>query len=85
MICEGAPEEAENNNKMYSYLKETADCNKETKVVTVTDLYDMSKIDDKKYISTQFIVDYLDNSLYTFDLEGFKRTITGRGYTCVEK
>lgn len=83
MICEGAPEEAENNNKLYNYLNEVADCNKESKEVTITDIYDISKMESKNKIPSDEVKDNLNDD-FILDVDGFKSAIGNKGYTCRE-
>lgn len=83
MICEGAPEEAENNNKLYNYLNEVANCNKNNKEVTISDTYNISKLETKNKIPTQEIKDNLDDN-FILDVDGFKDAIGNKGYTCKE-
>ena len=83
MICEGAPEEAENNNKLYNYLNEVANCNKDNKEVTISDTYNISILETKNKIPTQEIKDNLDDN-FILDVEGFKNAIGTKGYVCKE-
>lgn len=83
-ISEGAPEEAELNNRTYSYLNETVDVNQESKEVTITDLYDVSKVESRSKLPFNEIKDNL-NDEFIFNLENYKNTMTGKGYTCEEK
>ena len=84
IICEGAPEEAENNNKMYPYLKEVANCNKDSMEVTISDLYDISKLETKNPLKSDELKKSLDDN-YIVNIENFKTTIGKKGYTCIEK
>ena len=81
MICDGSYEEAENNNKLYPYIKETADCNRSEKEVSILDVYDISKLESKNKIQYQDVKDYVNNE-FIVDLENYKNYLTGKGYTC---
>lgn len=84
MICDGAPEEAELNNKSYDYLKEVANCNQNSKEITISDLYDISKLVSKNPLKSKELVESLDDD-YVVDIENFKTAIGKKGYICEEK
>ena len=84
MICEGSEEEEENNNKIYPYLKETADCNKESKEVKISDVYYISKLDSKNKLPSTELKESL-NKEYILDVNSYKESISKKGYTCEEK
>ena len=74
MICDGSSEEAENNNKLYPYLKEVADCNRDSMQVTISDVYDISKLESKNNIPTDLVKDAL-NDQFLIDIDSFKTNI----------
>ena len=84
MICEGAPEEAENNNKTYDYMTETADCNKSNREVTISDVYKMDKLNPKKSGLTDDVKTYLSDDL-VMDIIGFRKTMIDKEYSCVQR
>lgn len=84
MICDGATEEVELNNKSYDYLKEMANCNRNSKDVTISDLYDLSKLESKTQLKSKELVESLDAD-YVVNIENFKTAIGKKGYICVEK
>lgn len=84
LICEASPAEAENNNKMYPYLKETAECNKDSKEVKISDVYDISKLESKNPLKSDELIDSLDDN-YKLDIENYKNAIGKKGYICEEK
>lgn len=84
LICDNAPAEAENNNKMYPYLKEVASCNKDSMEVTISDLYDMTKLKSKKTLKLTELIESLDDN-YIVDIENFKGLIGKKGYICENK
>lgn len=81
MICEGSAEEEVNNNKLYPYLKEKANCNKEIKEVTISDLYYINKLDSKNKLRSDELIDSLDDN-YLLDIDKYKTSISKKGYTC---
>lgn len=81
MICEGAVEEEEYNNKWYKFLKQEVDCNKEKKEVTISDVYDIDKLETTNSIPSEELRNNLNDD-YILDLENFKTAITNKGYTC---
>ena len=84
LICEASPAEAENNNKMYPYLKETAECNKDSKEVKISDVYDISKLESKNPLKSDELIDSLDDN-YKLDIENYKNAIGKKVYICEEK
>lgn len=84
MICEGAPEEAENNNKIYPYLKEAANCNKDSMEVTISDLFDISKLETKNPLKSNELIEALNDD-YIVDIENYETAIGKKGYICEEK
>jgi hypothetical protein len=84
MICDGATEEAELHNKSYDYLKEVANCNQNSKEITISDLYDISKLVSKNLLKSKELVESLDDD-YVVDIENFKTAIGKKGYICEEK
>lgn len=83
LICDVSPEEAENNNKMYKYKKEVAECNRDNMEVKITDTYDISKLESKKYLP-DVLEDNLDDN-YVFDVDNYKNAISSKGYICEER
>jgi len=83
MIAEGAPDEAELNNKTYKYLNETVDIKTDPKEVTITDTYEISKLEAKKQLPSDELEDSLDDN-YIMNIENYKKTMTDKGYTFTE-
>ena len=81
MVCDGSEEEAENNNKMYNYMTQKADCNRDTKVVTISNKYKISKLPSKNVLTAKDVKENLDEN-YIFSLENYKNIMTNKGYTC---
>lgn len=71
MICDGSYEEAENNNKMYNYLNQIAVCNRDTRIVTISNKYNLLKIPSKNVLESKYVKDNLDAD-YIFYLENYK-------------
>ena len=84
MISEGVDAEAELNNRTYNYRKETAEVKEEPKEVTITDLYDISKMDSKNKFPSDELEDNLSKD-FILNLENYKRVMTDKQYTFVEK
>lgn len=84
MISEGAYDEAELNNRTYKYLNETVEVNNDLKEVTITDLYDISKLESKNKLPTDELKENLNDD-YILDLENYKNVMTNKQYTFVEK
>jgi len=82
MICEGSLEEAENNTKIYDHLKETAECKKDLKEISIYDEYDILKIKSKNTIPDKYVYYYLTDE-YILDIDNYKSFITSKGYNCV--
>ena len=82
MICEGSLDEAENNTKIYDHLKETAECKKDLKEISIYDEYDILKIKSKNTIPDKYVYDYLTDE-YILDIDNYKSFITSKGYNCV--
>lgn len=84
IICEGAPEEAENNNRLYKYLTERAECDRNNKSIVISDLYDITKLESKRNIPTSEIKESLDDD-YILNIEKLKSTLSMKGYSCEEE
>ena len=84
MICEGSVEEEVNNNKIYPYLKEVANCDRDAKEVIISDMYYVSKLDSKSKLPSDELEESLDDN-YVFDIDSYKAAIGKKGYTCEEK
>lgn len=84
LICQESPAEAINNTKIFKFLTETAECNRDAMEVTITDVYDISKFDSKNNISKAEIVDNLDDN-YILNVENLKTALSNKGYTYEEK
>ena len=84
IICDNAPAEAENNDKMYPYLKEVAECNKDSMEVKISDVYDISKLESKNPLKSKELIESLDDD-YIVDIDNLKNAIGKKGYTCQEK
>ena len=84
MISEGADDEAELNNRTYKYLNETVKVNNDPKEVTITDLYDISKVDSKNKLPTKELKENLSDD-FILDLENYKNVMAKKNYTFVKK
>ena len=80
-ICEVAPEEAVNNTKIFKHLTEKAECNQDTREVTIYDEFDISKLNSKETIPSDVAKENIDNN-YILNLDNYKNEITSKGYTC---
>ena len=80
-ICEDAPEEAVNNTKIFKSLTETANCNRDSREVNISDVYDISKLESKKTLPSDYLEDNLDDK-YILNVDNYKNTMTSKGYTC---
>jgi hypothetical protein len=81
MICEGSAEEEALNNRSYEYLNQKANCNKDTRVVTITNKYDMTKIPSKNVLEAKYVISNLNDD-YILDLDNYKSDVDTNGYTC---
>lgn len=81
MICEGSAEEEALNNRSYAYLTQKADCNKDTRVVTITNKYDMTKVPSKNVLEAKYVISNLNDD-YILDLDHYKTDVDTNGYTC---
>lgn len=79
--CDGLKDEAVNNTKIYDYLTQTSNCNSDTRVVTISNKYDLSKVTSKNNLEGKNIKNFL-NDEYILDLESYKNNITSKGYIC---
>jgi hypothetical protein len=79
--CDGLKDEAENNTKMYDYLIQTSNCNNDSKEVTISDKYDLSKITSKNKLGGKHIKNYL-NDEFILDIEKYRNDVTSKGYIC---
>ena len=82
-ISEGVDAEAELNNRTYKYLHETAEVNSDSKEVTITDVYDISKVDSKNKLPTNELKENLSDE-FILDLDNYKNVMTNKNYTFVE-
>lgn len=81
LICDGSEVEEENNNKLYNYMIQNADCNRDTKIVNISNKYDISKLPSKNVFDEKDVKNNLTDD-YIFDLDNYKTTVIGKGYTC---
>lgn len=79
--CDGLKDEALNNTKIYDYLTQTTDCNPNTKEVTISNKYDISKVNTKGKLEGKNMKEFLSDD-FILDLESYKNSVTSKGYIC---
>ena len=82
-ISEGVDAEAELNNRTYPYLHETPVVSNDPKEVTITDTYDISKMESKNKIPTTEIKENLSED-FVLDVENLKNVMINKEYTVEE-
>ena len=82
-ISEGVDAEAELNNRTYPYLHETPVVSNDPKEVTITDTYDISKMESKNKIPTTEIKENLRED-FVLDVENLKNVMINKEYTVEE-
>lgn len=82
-ISEGVEDEAELNNRTYPYLHETPVVSNDPKEVTITDTYDISKMESKNKIPTTEIKENLSED-FVLDVENLKNVMINKEYTVEE-
>ena len=84
MIAEGVYDEAELNNRTYKYLNETVEVKDDSKEVTISDMYDISKLESKNQLPSDELEDNLSDD-YILNVENYKNAMTNKKYTYKEK
>ena len=74
-ICEDASKEN------FNYYTQVGDCNRDTRILTITSKYNISKMKSKEAFPTKYIRDNISDD-FILDLDNYLSIVNKNGYVC---
>ena len=74
-ICEDASKE------IFNYYTQVGDCNRDTRILTITSKYNISKMKSKEAFPTKYIRDNISDD-FILDLDNYLSIVNKNGYVC---